>query len=166
MTDGSLPYVEGIETGPKGNQGTVGSAWSESPVCPVSLRRRHSRAIEDSGVGGAVAPARTRSRQPWTAEARWRDRRLHESEGGSADWLERKELAVARQVCRRSVGSGQAGLDPEARRSRGAGPTAPGRRWRWLDLVIRCLGMATSEVDRCRHQVSRCRHWWLHLETA
>ncbi len=34
------------------------------------------------------------------------------------------------------------------------------------DLVAWCPDMETSGVDRCRHQVARCRHRWLHLETA
>ncbi len=59
--------------------------------------------LENPGVCGPAAPARTRSRQPWTAEAGRPDRRWSDSESGSADRLAREGPAVARQVRRRSI---------------------------------------------------------------
>ncbi len=159
-------HVENAETGPKGDQGTLGLPWSESSMCPVSLRRRHPRVLEDGGAGGPAAPTKTRRRQLYAAGARWPDRRRRSSEGGSADRLAREGPAGARQVRRRLVGPGQGDLDLEARRSRAFGPAAPGRRCRWLDLVAWCPDIETSGVSTCRYQIAICRHWCLYLETA
>lgn len=117
-------------------------------MCPLSVRRGDSRALEDGGARGPSAPPRARGEVRWIAEAG-----RPAGRSGASRPLE-------------AGGSGQAGLVPEARRGRALAASAPGGRRRCLDVETGYLDVETSEVARCRHQVSRCGNGSLHLETA
>ncbi len=116
------------------DQGVVDSLWAESSLCPISLRRRPSRAREDGGDRRAEISGR-RSSGPWIANGWNPGRGCCEPAGGAADRLAGAGLAAAGEICPWPLGPEQAGVDAAAGCSREAGLDAAGRRWRCLDMV-------------------------------
>ncbi len=159
-----VAHRKNAEAGPEGDQGIADTRWAESSVCPGSLRRTQSRAREDRGARRPATLSGRRSRVPWIAagrrsEARRPGRGHCGPAGSAADRLAGEGFAAAGEVCRWTVGPGQASLDAAPRRDPAAGLDASGGRWSWLDLETcggecevdgrghRCLDLGTSGVS-------------------
>lgn len=126
-------YGEDVEAEPEGHQGTAHSLRAESPVGPLSLRRRAPRALQDRRAHRPAACSGRPGRRHWSSES---EQCLGERSGapkpGSADRPAAAGSAAAGEVGRGPMGSGEAGPDRAVGRGRAfgaAGPVMGGEMW-------------------------------------